>query len=149
MNKQEMVYTFMKGAGQKTPPAPSFPVDRANANLRVRLIEEEFEELKDAIYGYADDPVKYADAVADLLYVVYGAAVDAGLDIDPIFEIVHKNNMTKLRGKSVSDEGKVLKPTGFVGPGTLIGLEIETQVARYEAEQDRAAFEAEKKLVKV
>src|SRR6266576_202535 len=68
------------------------PQDRID--LRVELIREEFEELKDAIA--AQDLVEVADALTDLLYVTYGAALEFGIDADVTFREVHRSNMTKL-----------------------------------------------------
>ena len=61
--------------------------------LRVQLIEEELQELKDAI---ADrNMTEIADALADLLYVVYGAGHTFGINLDKAFDAVHTSNMTK------------------------------------------------------
>ena len=49
--------------------------------VRVALIEEELAELRNA--GEARDLVEVADALADLLYAVYGAAVAYGIDLEP------------------------------------------------------------------
>ncbi|MFO7897255.1 MAG: nucleoside triphosphate pyrophosphohydrolase family protein [Candidatus Cloacimonadales bacterium] len=62
-------------------------------HLRMRLILEEASELANA---YAkQDYIEVADALADLLYVVYGTAAEHGIDIDRVFEEVHRSNMTK------------------------------------------------------
>ena len=62
-------------------------------NLRVKLIEEEFNELKEAIKQ--KDFKEVADALTDILYVVYGAGHAFGIDLDKTFEAVHNSNMTK------------------------------------------------------
>ena len=62
-------------------------------NLRVKLIEEELGELKDAIKD--KNIVEVADALTDILYVVYGAGHAFGIDLDKCFELVHESNMTK------------------------------------------------------
>ena len=62
--------------------------------LRLDLIEEEFNELKDAIKQR--DITEMRDAIADILYVVYGAAQTFGFDADRDFDIVHSSNMSKL-----------------------------------------------------
>ena len=36
------------------------------------------------------------DALTDILYVVYGAGVSFGIDLNRAFEIVHSSNMSKL-----------------------------------------------------
>jgi NTP pyrophosphatase (non-canonical NTP hydrolase) len=62
--------------------------------LRLALITEENEELHDAVEK--NDFIEIIDALADLLYVVYGAGSSFGIDLDKAFNLVHKSNMTKL-----------------------------------------------------
>jgi len=62
--------------------------------LRLDLIEEEFEELKEAVKN--KDMIETIDALADILYVVYGMGVTLGVDLNKAFDIVHKSNMSKL-----------------------------------------------------
>ena len=57
------------------------------------------------------------DALADILYVVYGFAVSLGVDIEPFLDEVHKNNLTKVgpNGEVIRrEDGKVLKPANYV-----------------------------------
>jgi predicted HAD superfamily Cof-like phosphohydrolase len=81
--------------------------------LRVKLIREESKEICDAIE--AGDLVEAIDGVCDLLYVTIGAAVEFGVDIEPIFDEVHRSNMAKLGGPTRED-GKTLKPEGWRPP---------------------------------
>lgn len=81
--------------------------------LRVRLHREEQEEFEDAILD--GDIVEAADALADLLYVVYGSADYMGIDIDEVFAEVHRSNMSKKGGKRRAD-GKQLKPDTYTPP---------------------------------
>jgi predicted HAD superfamily Cof-like phosphohydrolase len=101
MNKltmTEMVQEFHDKFEYETPTSLSLR-DKQVRKLRIKLIEEELEELKEAI---ADkDIVEIADALADILYVTIGAAQTFGIDIDAVFEEVHRSNMTKL-----GDDGK-------------------------------------------
>jgi predicted HAD superfamily Cof-like phosphohydrolase len=55
------------------------------------------------------------DGLADLLYVVYGAAVTFGIDLDPFFDEVHRSNMAK-DGGATREDGKILKPEGWQPP---------------------------------
>lgn len=64
------------------------------AELRLNLIEEEFNELKDAVK--ANDMVEVVDALSDILYVVYGMGHAFGINLDKSFDLVHESNMTKL-----------------------------------------------------
>jgi len=62
--------------------------------LRLGLIQEEFNELKQAITD--KDFIEVRDAIADLLYVVYGTASSFGIQADNDFDVIHQSNMTKL-----------------------------------------------------
>lgn len=89
---------------------------------RETLIEEELNELKEA--SAADNLVGIADALGDLLYVVYGAAIEYGIPIDEVFEEIHRSNMTKLWPDGTvhkREDGKVLKPPTY-SPADLQGI---------------------------
>ena len=91
----ERVQEFMEVFGQEIKEKPEWP-DGETMELRIDLIEEELGEFKDAILsadGTLDD---VADALTDLLYVVYGAGHSFGLDLDACFKEVHRSNMSKL-----------------------------------------------------
>lgn len=95
---------------------PSFPDDNT-VELRVDLIEEELTELIVAIAE--KDIVEVADALTDLLYVVYGAGHTFGIDLDKTFAEVHRSNMSKLGedGRPVRRaDGKVLKGQNYSPP---------------------------------
>ena len=77
-----------------TPQTNIFTENPALVKLRLDLIKEEVGELADAIREY--DMVEVVDALADILYVVYGAGDSFGLDLDSAYDIVHKSNMSKL-----------------------------------------------------
>ena len=62
--------------------------------LRLDLIQEEFDELKEAIKER--DFTEVRDALGDILYVVYGAAASFGIHSDKDYDIIHKSNMSKL-----------------------------------------------------
>jgi len=94
--------------------------------LRKRLIREESEEVgaefDEALYKkYLSDDlrVKLTKELADLAYVVYGAAVSFGIDLDMAIDVVHESNMSKLGedGKPIKDEGgKALKGPNYRPP---------------------------------
>src|SRR5579872_5027286 len=52
--------------------------------LRYDLIAEEIKELHDAFSNH--DMIEVADALADILYVVHGAGVAFGIDLDQYYE---------------------------------------------------------------
>lgn len=55
------------------------------------------------------------DALCDILYVTFGAAVAMGVDLDPFFAEVQRANMAKAGGP-VREDGKRLKPPGWTPP---------------------------------
>lgn len=73
---------------------PAIPnADRCN--LRIALLQEELNELKEAIA--ADDLVEIADALCDLQYVLSGAVLEFGLGekFVTLFNEVQRSNMSK------------------------------------------------------
>lgn len=93
----EKVVQFNKSFGVPTFTTPQRDVvvkNPALTKLRLDLILEETRELADAIRD--NDFTEIADALADILYVVYGAGASFGIDLDRAFDIVHESNMTKL-----------------------------------------------------
>ena len=99
---------------------PGFP-GKERADLRRNLINEEAEEFETASLN--GDVVEAADALADLLYVVYGAALEWGIPIDAVFAEVHRSNMSKVwpdGSVHYREDGKVLKPSTYspadIGP---------------------------------
>jgi len=116
MTNFEKVGKFMKTFGQEVKSKSSLSSDKIN-NLRVSLIVEELEELKQAIDQ--KDLLEVADALTDLLYVTYGAGHAFGINLDKCFDEVQKSNMSKLgdNGKPIySDNGKVLKGPNYFKP---------------------------------
>lgn len=108
--KQRLVWDFHAKYDIARSAIPHVP-DKDSRRLRLRLIEEELEELDDAFHE--DDVVGIADALGDLLYVVYGTAVTCGIDLDPIFREIHQSNMTKTGRRA---DGKITKGEGFQYP---------------------------------
>lgn len=120
----EMVGDFMEKFGQEVKTKPEFP-DNETIALRLELIQEELEELREAI-GNADI-VEVADALTDILYVTYGAGHAFGIDLDKCFEEVQASNMSKLGedGKPIyREDGKVLKGKNYFQPDltSVLGL---------------------------
>ncbi len=73
---------------------PTIPDERRCA-LRVNLIQEELNELKDAIAD--NDMIEIADALCDIQYVLSGAILEFGLKdkFDTLFNEVQRSNMSK------------------------------------------------------
>ena len=94
--------------------------------LRAALIEEEAAETCAAIR--AGDLVGAIDGLCDVLCVVYGAALEFGVDLGPFWSEVHRTNMAK-KGGPVREDGKRLKPEGWTPPD-LKGVLRELQANR-------------------
>ncbi len=112
----ELVGDFMEAFGQKVELEPTWP-DFNTRELRLDLIQEELDELAQAMEDR--DMVQIADALTDLLYVVYGAGHAFGIDLDECFQEVHSSNMSKLgpNGKPIHrEDGKVMKGPGYFEP---------------------------------
>ena len=113
-------------------------LERESLDMRMSLIAEEFSELVGAVYGQdaraelessyrravaaddgARDTVEAADALADLIYVIYGMALETGIDLASVLAEVQRSNMSKLGadGKPVyREDGKVLKGPDYFPP---------------------------------
>lgn len=101
-------------------------------SLRLRLITEEYDELRAACINavFSQEKTKtglptteaLADVtkeLCDLLYVCYRLAVTFNLPVIPAFNRVHKSNMSKLGddGKPIyREDGKVLKGPNYWAP---------------------------------
>lgn len=112
----DRVRQFMVAMGQGAPDKPTMAPEEV-AQLRFRLIDEELTEFHEAQQN--DDIIGIADAIADLLYVVYGAAIAYGIDADACFAEVHRSNMSKLGedGKPIyREDGKVMKGPSYSPP---------------------------------
>ena len=87
MTNFEKVGLFMKTFGQEVKTNASFSSDKIN-KLRIDLIEEELEELKDAMKK--KDLKETIDALTDILYVTYGAGHAFGINLDDAFELAQE-----------------------------------------------------------
>ena len=116
MSNFNKVKTFMNTYGQEVKESATFPENKI-VQLRIDLIEEELNELKEAIKN--NDIVEVADALTDILYVTYGAGHSFGVDLDKCFDEVQRSNMSKLGvdGKPIYNEsGKVMKGPDYFAP---------------------------------
>jgi predicted HAD superfamily Cof-like phosphohydrolase len=119
----ELVGDFMEVFGQEIKDEPQIP-DWNTCSLRLDLITEEVRELEVALAN--EDIVDIADALTDILYVVYGAGHSFGIDLDACFAEVHRSNMSKLGqdGKPIyREDGKVLKGPDYSDPDLASILE--------------------------
>ena len=116
MTNFEKVGIFMKTFGQELKNKSELSTEKIN-KLRISLIEEELDELKQAI---KENNIKeVADALTDILYVTYGAGHAFGINLDKCFKEVQNSNMSKLGidGKPIYNEhGKVMKGPNYFKP---------------------------------
>lgn len=102
--------------------SPQIP-SQNRCDLRVSLIAEELEELKEAIKD--KDLVEVADALCDIQYVLSGAVLEFGLGkkFGALFDEVQRSNMSKA---CVSEE------------------EAKKTVEYYKSEKDTEAYYKER-----
>lgn len=103
-------------------------VDRGNTdqfNMYLKLIEEEAEELNQAIIN--KDRTEMLDALIDMLVVTIGAIHSAGFDAEGAWKEVMKTNFAKIDKETGKvrkrEDGKVLKPLGWEPPNLTPFLE--------------------------
>lgn len=117
MNKmQKQVEEFHKLYNVPAPQVPGIPSPE-RIHLRMRLIMEELAEFSQAAID--GDLIEVADAIGDLLYVVFGTAVEFGINMGPVVDEIHRSNLTKLGadGKPVHrEDGKVIKGPNYQPP---------------------------------
>ena len=97
MSNFDKVVTFNKVFGvpvHETVQKKIFTQNPKLVDLRLSLIKEEVKELEEAIQNH--DMPEVIDALADILYVVYGAGASFGINLDKAFDIVHSSNMSKI-----------------------------------------------------
>ena len=131
-------------------------LDYERMNMRMSLIAEEFAELMGAVYGpraraiieaataeavAADegerDVIEAADALADLVYVVYGMAIESGMNLDSVLAEVQASNLSQLMpdgSVKLREDGKVLKGPNFFQPNIARGLGLESPTDSGEAD---------------
>ena len=102
-----------------------FPLTVDRQKLRMDLIEEEWKEL--ILAGHTGNFIEQVDALADMVYVIYGMAIEMGVNLDTVLEEVQRSNMSKLGldGKPIyREDGKVLKGPNFSPPdiAKVLGL---------------------------
>ncbi|WP_026461175.1 nucleoside triphosphate pyrophosphohydrolase family protein [Schaalia suimastitidis] len=125
--------------------APTLDIDRID--MRIALIAEEFAELIGAVYGNAargvieeslvksrdvksgsGDVVEAADALADMIYVIYGMALECGINLDAVLAEVQASNLSKLMPDGtvrLREDGKVLKGPNFFPPNVRRALGLD------------------------
>lgn len=105
-------------------------------DMYVNLIGEETSELADAIFE--QDSVETLDALIDILVVTIGAIHSGGFDAEGAWNEVMKTNFAKIdldTGKvRKREDGKVLKPEGWVAPNLTPFIKKETIKCKIQGE---------------
>lgn len=126
MNTLEAVKKFHETYGLPVKETPDISDERTN-DLRINLLQEELDELSEALK--AGDMVEVLDALTDLQYVLDGAYLSFGLHQlkEPAFNEVQRSNMSKLGedGKPIvrESDGKIMKGPDYSAPDIAQFLE--------------------------
>jgi predicted HAD superfamily Cof-like phosphohydrolase len=92
--------------------------DADQFNMYLKLIEEEAEELNQAIINA--DRVEMLDALIDMIVVTIGAIHSMGADAEGAWKEVMRTNFAKIDSETGKvrkrEDGKVLKPIGWTPP---------------------------------
>lgn len=131
MNPHDMVVEFHTLYDQPVLSEPRLPA-AVRSEMRLKLCREEVDELEEAFAMPQETEderraklAAIADALGDLLYVTYGAAIEHGIPLDVVVEEIHRSNLSKLGedGKPIyRSDGKVLKGPNFTEPNLQLVL---------------------------
>lgn len=119
MKKQiEAVETFHKVFKAPIGEKPKL-IDKERGKLRWELMQEENQEYWEAVYD--NDIVEIADALGDMLYILFGTIIEHGMQekIAEVFDEIQRSNMSKLdeNGKPIfREDGKILKGKNYSKP---------------------------------
>jgi len=104
-----MVQQFNQNNSYPDLKKPGHPSDSIKV-LRLRLMMEELGEVSQAMHE--NNLIEVADGLCDLLYVVVGTAVEYGMGpiLEDLFEEVHRSNMTKFQGETLTATETVMNP---------------------------------------
>lgn len=86
-------------------------------DIRKKLLKEEYEEY--VVGEEENDIVQIADALTDMLYIIFGTAEAYGIVLEETFDEVHRSNLTKLDAEGnpiFREDGKVLKGENYQPP---------------------------------
>ncbi len=88
------VEEFHRTFGAPVLEKPQIP-SKERCELRITLLQEELDELKEAIAN--NDIVEVADALGDLQVILSGSILEFGMGekFDQVFDDIHQSNMSK------------------------------------------------------
>lgn len=110
----EMLREFMTMYGAEIPAVPTAGIHPAVEDLRIGLLDDEVDELRQAML--LGDLPGIAHEIADCLYVLWGTALTYGLGgvMPAVFAEVHRSNMTKdVARDTLPGDRKLVKGPGF------------------------------------
>jgi predicted HAD superfamily Cof-like phosphohydrolase len=173
MNKtQEDTIAFLKAAGQSVGSLPS-QVPPKNAELHASLILEETLETiaamgitvkildsKDSIISMDNlmiscesdqDLVEIADGLADVQYVINGAAAAFGINLSRCHDEVQRSNMSKFIDGHRAENGKWIKGPSYTPADIVSVLDSQKCLESYSSKKElekriELAFEKAKKV---
>lgn len=90
----------------------------AELDFYEKFVKEEMKELR--IAAENSDLVSTADAIGDLIYLLYGASLLIGVPMTPVLLAIHKANMRKEPGANKRGPNDAMKPRSWFGPETEI-----------------------------
>ena len=123
MSYTAQVRQFTSACHDALPRRPQKMTAEGIAFIR-KMVNDELDELE-----RAQTPTEQADALVDAIYYICDFAARNGINLDPLFDIVHRANMQKVvNGKVIRrDDGKILKPEGWQDPAPKLEAEMARQ----------------------
>jgi len=117
------VKKFTDACHNNLPQVPT-PLTKEQVKFITKMVNDELKELDEA-----KDVTGQADALVDAIYYILDQSVRSGIDLDPLFAIVSGANQSKIvDGKVIRrEDGKIMKPKGWVDPKPLLQKEMEDQ----------------------
>jgi predicted HAD superfamily Cof-like phosphohydrolase len=112
-HNNEWVYSGSEEWGVRTQ-----PVLNSDGTVLIKKCEDKhgtfdmpvFEEI------YRPNLPLIADALGDLLYVIYGTAIAYGIDMESVFNEIHRSNMSKANpdgSVNKREDGKIIKSASY------------------------------------
>lgn len=133
INVEQDVTAFFDKFGVPRKNRPSWP-DHAAVNFRMKHLEEEWCELKDAVE--VRDMAGTADALIDIVYLAVGTCLTLGIPFSAVWREVQEANMAKVRAKADGSDSKrgsgydVVKPKGWTPPNVEGVLKMAKEMAQ-------------------